>query len=178
MTRTKLLLTMILWTILGALACRPIYDTTGQRPPLQLLGHVAGSALTVTVQDKYAYLGFSYELVVLDIADPTNPRWVTALPLPTNEMALAGGYAYIVGRNGFTVVDLHNPAQPLILGQLPSAETAAGVALVGTDAYFIEGRHLHQVDSSDPARPRLLRTLTITCGPLRRLPMSCVPTTM
>lgn len=159
MKRQKRLLACLLWVMLAG-ACRSIVDPTA--PTLQLLGHVAGPALAVAVQDEYAYLGFSYELVVLDIQDRTNPHWVAALPLPTTELVLAGPYAYVAGRSGFTVVDLHAPAQPRVLWRLPTARTAVGVAVVGTDAYFIEDRRLHQVDVSDPLHPRLLRTLTMS----------------
>jgi len=162
MFRIKLFLTIMLWTIFSTVACRPILDAAGQHPAIQLLSHVAGPALTVAVQDRYAYLGFSYELVVLDIRDHTNPQWVAALPLPTTELVLAGPYAYVAGRTGFTVVDRHNPTQPRVLWRLPTTRTAVGVAVVGTDAYFIEDRRLHQVDVTDPRHPRLLRTLTLS----------------
>lgn len=152
----RLIVTLMLLTV----ACRPLVDPTA--PTLQLLSHVAGPALTVAVQDHYAYLGLSYELIVLDIADRRNPQWVTALPLPTTELVLAGSYAYVAGRSGFTVVDRHNPAQPRVLWRLPTERTAVGVVVVGTDAYFIEDRRLHQVDVRDPAHPRLLRTLTMS----------------
>lgn len=159
MKRQKRLLACLLWVMLAG-ACRSIVDPTAST--LQLLGHVAGPALAVAVQDEYAYLGFSYELVVLDIQDRTNPHWVAALPLPTTELVLAGPYAYVAGRSGFTVVDLHAPAQPRVLWRLPTVRTAVGVAVVGTDAYVIEDRRLHQVDVSDPLHPRLLRTLTMS----------------
>lgn len=164
MIRVKRRVTRLSWLIIILMiltvACRPLVDPTA--PTLQLLSHVGGPALTVAVQDHYAYLGFSYELIVLDIADRQNPQWVAALPLPTTELVLAGPYAYVAGRSGFTVVDRHNPAQPQVLWRLPTARTAVGVAVVGTDAYFIEGRQLHQVDVSDPAHPSLLRTLTMS----------------
>ena len=164
MSHVKRRVTSLIWLIIILMtltvACQPLVDP--KVPTLQLLSHVAGPALTVAVQDGYAYLGFSYELVVLDIRDRTSPQWVAALPLPTTELVLAGPYAYVAGRSGFTVVDRHNPAQPRVLWRLPTERTAVGVAMVGTDAYFIEGRQLHQVDVSDPLHPRLLRTLTMS----------------
>jgi hypothetical protein len=74
MRRSQLLLIMLLLTVSITGACRPMIDPTAGYPTLQLRGHVAGPALTVAVQGDYAYLGFSYELVVLDITDRANPQ--------------------------------------------------------------------------------------------------------
>jgi hypothetical protein len=62
---------------------------------LPLLGHLCGTAMAIAVQDNYAFLGFSYEFVVLDISDHAQPQWVTALPLPTNDIVLRDQTAYV-----------------------------------------------------------------------------------
>jgi len=142
-------------------ACLPLVAPEWLSPSLQLIGHVSGSALAVAVQGNYAYLGFSYELVVLDITDRSNPQWTTSLPIPTNDIALVGDYAYVVGREGFTVVDISDPTQPQVRGHLTSKATAASVVVAEGDAYFVEDRRLHQVDIADPTQPKIKSTLTL-----------------
>lgn len=154
--------TPLLPVILLISACQPLLIPAAVYPSLELRGHVSGSALAVAVQGDYAYLGFSYELVVLDIADRSNPQWVTSLPIPANDIALAGDYAYVVGRDGFTVVDINDPTQPQLLGHLTSEETAASVIVAEGDAYFVEDRRLHQVDITGPTHPKIKSTLTLS----------------
>ena len=154
----------LLLVCLFASACQPIgisAGSAGQHPSLYLRGHVSGAALAVAVQGNYAYLGFSYELVVLDIADRSHPQWVTALPLPATDIALAGHYAYVVGRDGFTVVDIAEPTHPQLLGHLTSAATGASVVVTESDVYFVEDHRLHQVDITDPMQPQIKHTLSL-----------------
>lgn len=125
--------TLLLPVILLVGACQPLLAPVARYPRLELQGHVSGATLTVAVQGDYAYLGFSYEFVVLDIADRRNPHWVAALPIFTNAIALAGGYAYVVGKGGFTVVNIADPIQPQLLASLGSQETAVGVVLAAVD---------------------------------------------
>lgn len=154
--------TPLLPVILLISACQPLLIPAAGYPSLELRAHVSGSALAVAVQGDYAYLGFSYELVVLDIADRSNPQWVTSLPIPTNDIALVGDYAYVVGREGFTVVDISDPTQPQVRGHLTSKETAPSVVVAEGDAYFVEDRRLHQVDIADPTQPQVKSTLTLS----------------
>lgn len=147
--------------LLLAGACRPLLAPATRYPTLELRGHVSGAALVVAVQGDYAYLGFSYELVILNIADRSNPQWVTSLPLPTNDIVLAGDYAYVVGKGGFTVVDIADPTQPQPLGHLTSKEIAVGVVIAAGDAYFVEDRWLHQVDIADPTQPQIKRAIRL-----------------
>jgi hypothetical protein len=130
-------------------------------PVLTLQDHVSGAVLAVAVQGNYAYLGFSYELVVLDIADRGYPQWVAALPVSANAIALADPYAYAVGRTGFTIIDITDPTRPQLRSVLPTVETAADVVITADAGYFIAGRQLHQVDLIDPSRPQIKQTITL-----------------
>ena len=125
MLRVNRRISVLLLAALILSACLPLVAPEWLSPSLQLIGHLSGTALAVAVQGNYAYLGFSYELVVLDIADRSNPQWITSLPIPANDIALAGDYAYVVGRDGFTVVDISDPTQPQVRGHLTSPVTVA-----------------------------------------------------
>lgn len=117
---------------------------------LRLLGHIEGSALTVKVQGHYAYVGFSYEMAILDIADPTMPRWVSGVAYPTNALWLNDHYAYLVGRAGFAVLDIADPTQPTIIASLPTQSTSLSVAAAGDHAYFVNVNGLHGINLVDP----------------------------
>lgn len=124
---------------------------------LQVLGHVGGAALTVAIRDHYALLGLSYELVVLDLADPTQPQWVTALPIPATDIALAGRYAYVVGRNSFAVVDVDDPARPLLVNTLALPDTgAAAVVVTAAYAYVAVYGDLYTIALADPTKPVII----------------------
>ncbi len=123
---------------------------------LQLLGHVGGSALSIAVQGDYAFLGLSYEFIVLDIQDRAHPRWISALPIPTTDIVLADPYAYIVGRGGFAIIDISNPTQPLLLSTLALAETPAALAVTTDYAYVSSFGDLLHIAIADPAHPYLV----------------------
>lgn len=123
---------------------------------LQLLGHISGAATDMALTDHYALLGFSYEVVVLDLADLTQPQWVTSLPLPTTAIAVAEPYAYVAGRNGFAVVDLHEPTTPVVISTLALPETAAVVAVTANVAYVAVFGDLYAIDLTNPQQPTVL----------------------
>ena len=87
MLRKNHLITLLLLVTLLLSACQPYAPATKREvqptnsEAIQLVGHLGGSAFTVALQGHYAYVGFSYELVVLDIADPAKPREVSRMAL-------------------------------------------------------------------------------------------------
>ena len=130
--------------------------------PRQLLGHLPGAALTFAVQGDAGYLGFSHELVVLDLADRAHPRWVADLPLPTTAIAVQGSHAYVVGRGGFTVLDLSDPWRPAPVATLPTEATPGAVTAAGHRVYFAIFERLYGVDVTEPAAPKLLGSVRLS----------------
>lgn len=156
MKRQRLLLACLLWIVVGAGACRPIVVPTAIHPTLHLRSHVGGSALSVAVQGNDALLGFSTELVVLDVTDHSQPRWVTALPLPTNDIVIEGQRGALVGVGGFTLLDLADPNAPVVLGRLALGLTPSGVALREPYAYVVGRDWLFIIDVTAGRQPTLL----------------------
>lgn len=156
MKRQRLLLACLLWLVVGAGACRPIVAPTAIHPTLQLVSHVGGSALSVAVQGNYALLGFSTELVVLDVTDHRQPQWIMTLPLPTNDIVIAGQRAALVGVGGFTLLDLADPDIPVVLGRLALGLTPSGVALREPYAYVVGRDRLFIIDVTAGRQPTLL----------------------
>lgn len=123
---------------------------------LQVLGHISGAAITVALRDHYALLGLSYELVVLDLADPAQPQWVAALPIPANDIALAGRYAYVVGRNSFAVVDIGEPAHPVLVNVLALPDTGSVVVTTPDYAYVAICGDLYTIALANPTQPTIV----------------------
>lgn len=73
-------------------------------------------------------------------------------------------YAFVAG-NGLTVVDVSNPATPLVVASLNPPGDACDLLLLGDLAYVAGGyAGLHIVDISEPERPLLIDSV-YTVGP-------------
>jgi hypothetical protein len=121
-------------------------------------------AQRVTVSGNYAFVADDKGTVhILDIRDPENPQQVGDFALGGEIYAFApSGFLVSVVGNGLVVFDLHQPANPQLLGSvngLPGNFT--GLALSGHYAYVTSdaidtGAGLHVFDINDPVNPRLL----------------------
>jgi parallel beta-helix repeat protein len=87
-------------------------------------------------------------LLIVNIGDPARPFIGSVLEGDfTSSIALAGGFAYIVERQGgvnhFTVLDIGNPAAPRRRGAVPTRavrqlDTRFPIAVAGRIAYLVE----------------------------------------
>jgi len=118
----------------------------------------------VAVVGSYAYVADgSAGLRVVDISTPVNPAEVGFYDTPggANGVAVAGGYAYVVGDSGhpdyiggLRVVDVSTPANPTEVGFYDTPGSASGVAVAGGYAYVADARGgLRVVDVSTPFDP-------------------------
>lgn len=128
---------------------------------LQVLGHISGTAMSIALWEHYALLGFSFELAVLDLADLAHPQWLTALPLPANDIVLRANYAYVAGRTGFTIVDIHDPRQPVIVSALPLPETPMYLAVTTDYAYITGYSDLYTIALHEWTQPALVRITSV-----------------
>jgi len=73
-------------------------------------------------------------------------------------VAVVGTHAYVtVGGLGLQVIDVTNPASPVIVGGVNTRGYAQGVAVVGSCAYVAEGDHgLQVIDVTNPASPAIV----------------------
>ena len=72
------------------------------------------------------------------------------------DVAVAGNYAYVADyEEGLHVVDITNPASPILRGSYPTAGHAKGVAVAGNYAYLVHEMDggLRIIDVSDPFSP-------------------------
>ena len=113
------------------------------------------------VADGLAVGGAREDLLhVFDVTDPFTPRIVTVHGSPGHSYegaALRDSLAYACRHgNGLEIVDLHDPANPVTLGEVPLVN-AWDVALQGDLAYVADGAGgLAVVDVTDPANPFLV----------------------
>ena len=101
---------------------------------------ILGEAQTIELLGDYACIAAgSTGLVIVDISDPEAPSFVSNVPTPEPAMgvALSGSVAYvsnggIYGAATVVVVDLSNPASPVMLG-IADMHGAAGRLTAGED---------------------------------------------
>lgn len=116
------------------------------------------------------------------ICSPTLGGWVQEgrcdVYRGASALAVAGNYAYVgnsaTNLYGLHVIDISNPASPVVLGRVPEmpwpadpSDTTFQIALSGNYAYLARGESgLDIVDVSDPASPQRVG---------RYAPTSCYP---
>ena len=87
-------------------------------------------------------------------------HWSGAVGTPgvANGVALAGNFAYVAdGYSGLQVVDISNPASPVLVGSEETEGFASGVALSGNVALVADGESgLLVFDISNPTVPHLI----------------------
>lgn len=135
----------------AALSSQPAAPTSSPTysENIELIGHVGGSMLSVAVRENYAFLGFSTHFVVLDISDPTQPRWVAELLISANAIELCGQYAYIGGADGLCAVDIREPTHPVQVSALEFPSVLAAISIADSHVYLLGGSKLYVVKLGD-----------------------------
>jgi len=105
-----------------------------------------------------AYFGSGTMLVVLDTSDPMVPSVLSHFEMGgiIRDLFLDGTRLYAASGNlGLQIVDVSDPAAPVLLGTWTEDLPVIGVASIGNTAYAcVDGEdHLYVVDASDPAGP-------------------------
>ena len=74
----------------GCMSLSPLGGSVSSIPALniQQVAHIGGAAVSIAVRGNYAYLGLSYELLILDITNRAQPRQIATLPIPATDIAL------------------------------------------------------------------------------------------
>jgi len=113
----------------------------------------AYSFLDVYVAGNYAYLVGSGGLWVFNVSNPAQPTQVGYSAGSIYRVYVAGNYAYVVGSE-FRVVDVSNPASPVVVGTYTLQEGGQGVYVSGNYAYVATcNSGLLVLDVSNPANP-------------------------
>lgn len=141
--------------------------------------HVSGDyAYTVASNHWNAEGGLGRFLQSYDISDPGSPVLQGEFDLLQRHYGVyaQGDYVYVIAPELLTIIDVQNPAQPVLAGQLADARlTMTGVEggrmwVSNGYAYILTGyrndQYFHIVDVFDPVNPVYVDTIT---GPNRHL---------
>ncbi|MCH8806431.1 MAG: hypothetical protein IH986_10125 [Planctomycetes bacterium] len=143
-----------------------------------------GATKAVAVVGDRAYLGVGPRLSVLDISDPARPvelgRTAGVFAGVVREVVVSGDYAY-VSAGTLRIVDVSNPAAPLIVGEYVGPDDEIenefkahirGLVVSGNYVYvgYDPDHTLHIVDVSNPKSP--LRVGAVGVIAIRRVIVS------
>jgi hypothetical protein len=137
-----------------------IVDIQNPRVPA-LLGRIEvdGYVRRVAVVDNLALLSVeSVGLVVVDVSRPSNPVRIGTATMQFGGygLAVAPKSAYVANYDGIQVIDLSDPAAPVVRGAVDTPGYAVGVAAAGPFVYVADGfQGLRAVDVANPASPKL-----------------------
>jgi len=121
-----------------------------------------GTASDVAIAAGHAFLADGEGgLRIVDVRVPTAPVEAGAYAAPGAailSVAVALPYAYATdATRGLLVLDVSDSGNPSLVGEIPLADEAAGLAVAGNLAYVAAGTSgLQIVDLSDPRRPEVI----------------------
>ncbi len=98
---------------------------------------------------------YSNDDPVLELAPPASIAGVYSAAPRVNQVELAGDYACLAAAgSGLQIIDISDPASPVLTGSYDTPDNARDVAVSGDYAYVADGSGgLQVVDISDPAAP-------------------------
>jgi len=121
---------------------------------------VDGRLRRLVVRDTLVYgVEDSDALVVVNVADPGNPRLLSRLNRHGRDVCLFGDLVCLAGDDEFHVIDVTDPAAPHEVGFLDLAgrPRVKRLAVSGQRAYLSDARAgVWALDLADPSRPELL----------------------
>lgn len=131
-----------------------IIDITNPAVPV-LVSTVDVSAFATSetvVAGNYAYLADGGGLSIVDVADPTNPEFLSSVSeVFAQTIVVSGKYAYVGTLFGLDVIDISDPYNPVITDNINLGQQLRGVAVSGKYAYISqEGEGLSIIDITDP----------------------------
>lgn len=116
-------------------------------------------ARDIDVDDNYSYCILRNGLLILDVSDPSFPRYVsqTYLEGGGHDIFLRGNYAYVTHGSTFQIIDISDPTSPVFVGNNDMIYRPHDVFILGDYAYvadFLSG--LKILDISDPLNPTIV----------------------
>jgi hypothetical protein len=142
-----------------------LFDVSDPRAP-KLVGSLEteGFCRAVALGDGHAYLGVGDQetaleprLIVVDLSDPTEPKRVGCVRMEAMPRAvtLVGDTVYLADGDGIQIIDVQDPANPMIINRQIGESYVNQISVFGPYAYvsdFLAG--LRVIDIRDPSRLR------------------------
>lgn len=139
-----------------------VVDVRDPGNPTQAGFYNSGRSQDVFLHGTHLYVAsFTNDLLILDVTSPTQPAFVSQLPLPGWSLAVvvSDEIAYVSGGNGgLHLVDVRTNESPQLLSTITGAVRCAAVKQKTAYASLIQDKIL-VLDCSDPKNPRLTETL-------------------
>jgi hypothetical protein len=128
----------------------------------------AGNAQGIAVANGYVYIADETAVRVVDVRTPTNPVLRTSVATPATAIAASGARLVAVGGLQMKVMDITNPAAPIVRSTT-TAYGAQAVQLVGSAAalatpainHFDQSGGVYMVDITNPAAPRMVKQVVV-----------------
>ncbi len=123
--------------------------------------------LTLSGNRMYAVHSTSWyhtALVIYDLSDPTQPGLLGSYVFDTVIMDAdaEGNYVYVSSyTGGFYVLDVSNPANPILASQRSIPDNGLSVAVQGNYVYYGSSDHIFTLDVSNPLDPRVVGDVLI-----------------
>jgi hypothetical protein len=121
-------------------------------------GGILDGARAISVGGRYAYIAASAGVVILDLEEPLQPRWVATVAMNgVRSVEQQFRYLFVTDREGLKVIDITDPGRPQLLPDnlVPMAQ-ANKVFVARTFAYVAAGTEgLYIVDVTRPEQMQL-----------------------
>jgi len=136
-----------------------IFDVADPQHPVETAAiEVPGFSGNVAVTANHAFVGASYDLVVVDVSDPGTGSVVATIPSGfASDIVAAESMVYMVGDDGMRIVDVSDPAAPTVIGVIGWSsyiDSVFDLDLRGDLAFVSDSRHgVRVVDVSEPTAP-------------------------
>lgn len=114
-----------------------------------------GATRNLTVVFNTLYAADASTLRIYDITNPVSPTLLASVPVQASDVAVSGGYAYVVGSGGGKIIDVSPPAAAHLVGSFWPTPTHSAVA-AGGRLYIGSVGTLRIYDLSDPLSPAFL----------------------
>ena len=132
---------------------------------LELMAWLGGPMSDVAVQGEVAFVAISYNVMVVDIAEPSTPVELGSTTILTDELVaalvVAGDYVYAVSANGLHVIDVSDHANPYQVGYVD----LAGATLVARGdqyVYVATDSALYAIDAYEVTAPAVMDSIPLS----------------
>jgi hypothetical protein len=133
-----------------------VRDRAAPRPAGRYDSQVAQGVLALAVERQLAYLGFVDHIQVIDLSRVGAPRLLSRIEVSGGALASSGGHLFAAGvldGQALTVVDVADPARPVVRGRLPLVNRATHLHYAAGFLYAATASGVQLVDVRSVAGP-------------------------
>ncbi|NQT62025.1 MAG: CSLREA domain-containing protein, partial [Candidatus Marinimicrobia bacterium] len=135
-----------------------VLDISNPMQPLQVGSlEIPGGSWYCAKNGDYLYLGQNDRVQIIDVSDPFNPQ-TSGVFQPGGDHYF--GYSHVVDNIAYVpsylclyILDVNDPANPTLMGQLESEYDQISVYVKDSLAYVTESNRINIINISDPAEP-------------------------